>query len=238
MLITIPKSITSLYFCGDLHGNLQYLKYHIKQYNITNSCIICAGDIGLGFCDNTQEINFLNKFCELRNVYLIFVRGNHDDPNIFMSHKYDKYCKTVADYDIINVCNLNILCIGGGISIDREWRKTLSKCAYWEDEIIKYQPKVSEKINIIVSHSAPSFAYPVGIGKIVHDFAENDSTLITDVINERQTLDIIWSDYKSDITHWYYGHYHSTQYQVIDGVVFKLLDISEIVRHVTDNDLL
>ncbi len=238
MLILLPNSITSLYFCGDLHGNLQYLKYHIKQYNINNSCIICAGDVGLGFNDNAQEINFLNKFCELRNVYLIFVRGNHDNPNIFTSRMYNKYCKTVADYDIINVCNLNILCVGGGISIDREWRKTLSKIAYWEDEIIKYQPKVSEKIDIIVSHSAPSFSYPVGIGKIVHDFAQADPTLISDVINERLVLDKVWDDYKSDITHWYYGHYHSTQYQVIDKVVFKLLDISEIVRHVTDNDLL
>lgn len=238
MTINIPNTINSLYFCGDLHGNLQYLKYQIKQYNMQNSCIICAGDVGLGFSDNSQEMSFLNKFCKNKNVYLIFVRGNHDNPEIFLNRLYNDYCKTVCDYDVINVCNLNILCVGGGISIDRTWRKTHTKTSYWENESIIYNPKLEDKIDIIVSHSAPSFAFPVGIGKIVTDFAINDPTLINDVIQERKTLDLVWEDYKNDITHWYYGHYHSTQYQVIDNVTFKLLDISEIVRHVTDNNLL
>lgn len=246
MLIELPNTITSLYFCGDLHGNLEYLRYIISSQHLTNSAIIVCGDVGIGFSvdGEKQVIDYINKKLVLVNCYVICFRGNHDNPEYFNNTSlYKENGKpinwlNVPDYSVINVCNLNILGVGGGISIDREWRKTLSKKCYWEDETIKYQPKLDIRIDIIVSHSAPSFAYPIGIGGIVEHYALNDPTLKSDIEIERATLDKVYQDYKDDITHWYYGHYHSTQYQVLDGVVFKLLDISELVRHVTDNDLL
>lgn len=30
MLIKLPENIENLYFCGNIHGNLDYLKYFIK----------------------------------------------------------------------------------------------------------------------------------------------------------------------------------------------------------------
>jgi hypothetical protein len=39
--------------------------------------------------------------------------------------------------------------------------------SYWEDEQVKYQPKINEHVDIICSHSAPSFCYPYTKGDIV-----------------------------------------------------------------------
>ena len=48
--------------------------------------------------------------------------------------------------------------------------------SYWEDEQVKYQPKINEHVDIICSHSSPSFCYPFTKGDIVLRYAENDET--------------------------------------------------------------
>ena len=108
--------------------------------------------------------------------------------------------------------------------------------SYWEDEQVKYQPKINKHIDIICSHSAPSFCYPFTKGDIVLRYAENDETLLQDIEIERTTLDKIYDDYKDTITYWYYGHYHSSMMQMINGCMFRLLDIEEICRHVSDDN--
>lgn len=108
--------------------------------------------------------------------------------------------------------------------------------SYWEDEQVKYQPKINERIDIICSHSSPSFCYPYTKGDIVLRYAENDETLLQDIEIERNTLDKVYEDYKDTITHWYYGHYHSSMMQMINGCMFRLLDIEEICRHVSDDN--
>ena len=72
-------------------------------------------------------------------------------------------------------------------------------------------------------------------GDIVLRFAENDPTLLDDIQKEREILDKVYDDYKDTITHWYYGHYHASKIEEINGCIFRLLDIGEFSRHVTDN---
>ena len=38
-----------IYVTGDVHGNLSELVYYLKSMNVSNSVVIVAGDIGLGF---------------------------------------------------------------------------------------------------------------------------------------------------------------------------------------------
>lgn len=108
--------------------------------------------------------------------------------------------------------------------------------SYWPDEPVIYRPKVEEHIDIICSHSAPSFCYPNDKGGIVKDFAAYDSELLNDIDNERAVLDRVYEDYKNEVTHWYYGHFHKNQMQTINNTMFKLLNIGEIVRHYSDNN--
>lgn len=69
------------YVVGDIHGHFDVIKNKLKTYKITDSVIIFAGDIGLGFekPEHYKQIfPKINKAMKLRNVTLLFVRGNHD----------------------------------------------------------------------------------------------------------------------------------------------------------------
>lgn len=162
MLIKLPENIENLYFCGDIHGNLDYLKYFIKtgvgfSQKISNSCIVLCGDVGLGFSPNLEnmKISFLNKLCEKTNNYIIAIRGNHDNPEFFKGI-YNKRFKAVEDYSVVQFKDKNILCIGGGTSVDRIYRKD-NKWGYWEDEKIIELTNFEEipYCQIIASHCAP-----------------------------------------------------------------------------------
>ena len=72
MLIKLPENINDLYFCGDIHGNLDYLKYFINTgvgfpQKIFNSCIVLCGDVGLGFSPDLEsmKIKVMITFDEL-----------------------------------------------------------------------------------------------------------------------------------------------------------------------------
>lgn len=254
--------VKDIYMDGDEHGSFEQITYKIKRYNITDAVIIICGDCGFGFEHEEfytkHLLPKLHKTLKKHNVKLIFIRGNHDDPAYFDGKRINtKWICAIPDYTIIQACNRNILCIGGGISIDREWRKTVDfrkaekyafyhKCSikealtkiiysYWSDEQIKYRKKIDHHIDIICSHSSPSFCYPSTKGDIALRFAENDSTLLDDIQKEREILDKVYDDYKDTITHWYYGHYHASKIEEINGCIFRLLDIGEFSRHVTDN---
>lgn len=267
MLINISNTIEDIYIVGDVHSQWNLVINKIRQYNIRNSIFIFCGDIGIGFerlrhyTDHVipQLYKILKKF----NCIFIWIRGNHSDPKYYENQLINTdYIKCVPDYSIINVCGLNILAIGGAISVDRMLRKNNDSIAvvrymkyhncnyktaieniiptYWENEQIAYKPKVNEHIDIICSHSAPSFCYPLTKGEIVTEYAKYDPSLIKDIETERSILNKVFEDYKDQITHWYYGHFHQSNIQIIDNITFKLLNIGEICRHVipSNNDIL
>lgn len=229
MTIKLPETINQLYFCGDIHGNFEYIKYFLNQFHISNSCIIICGDVGMGFQPKQDKhiIKYIDNKLKEKNNFVVGIRGNHDDPNFFQATTLGN-CNwiNVLDYTVVNVCNKNILCIGGGISIDRMLREI--NASYWDNEIIKYQPKVSEKIDIIASHESPNIAFPHTLSKVVMDFAKYDKQLLDDVKSSRETLDKVLDDYKNDITHWFYGHYHNSCLEENMGINFRLLNIGEL----------
>lgn len=69
------------YVVGDIHGHFDIIKNQIKTYKITDSVIIFAGDIGLGF-EKTEHYKQifpkLNKVMKMQGNVLLFTRGNHD----------------------------------------------------------------------------------------------------------------------------------------------------------------
>lgn len=63
--------------------------------------------------------------------------------------------------------------------------------------------------------------------------AIGDGSLLADVQKERDTMDAIYETLKANsdtITHWYYGHFHQSWHSSIDGVLFKMLDIMELIK--------
>ena len=124
IMIKFPDTIKELYFVGDIHGNFEFIKYKVNSLHLHDCLIILCGDIGLGFClqQDIDKINFINKLLHQHNVYVVGVRGNHDDPSCFTDTTLSKNWINVPDYTVLSVMNQNILCVGGGTSIDRRWR--------------------------------------------------------------------------------------------------------------------
>lgn len=263
MVYKISELVEDLYFCGDIHASWDSITYQVRHNKITNAAIIFCGDIGLGFekIDHYLKhvIPSLNKTLKKNNVYYYWIAGNHDDREIFDNQLIDtKYIVAVPDYSIIQFKDKNILCISGGISVDRYYRKNQNslyivdymkwhnctyeiavekarKC-YWEYEAPIYKEKVPEKIDIICSHSAPSFCFPSFKGSFVLDWAKYDDQLLSDLDKEREVFDLVYEDYKDTVTHWYYGHFHKSNSEIINNTNFRLLNIGELYHHVTDDN--
>ena len=238
MVIKLPDTIQNVFLCGDLHGNLEFIKYQVNQRHLTNSCIIVCGDVGLGFQPKWEEhmINLVNKKLVETGCYCVCLSGNHDNPARFTDVSLVKADGSprnwlnVPNYTVISVCNQNILCVGGAISVDRMYR-IHNNVGYWADEQVKYQPKVEERIDVICSHSAPSFCYPKFKGEFVYGWARRDSSLLADMDIERNTLDKVYEDYKDTVKYWYYGHFHQSNVEFINNCKFTLLNIEEIKLH-------
>lgn len=241
-IIKLPNSVKTLYFIGDLHSSLELVKYHVNYNHITNSAIFLCGDVGIGWNKKWEAhiINLINKKLIEKSVWVFGCRGNHEDPMCFNDISLVKddgsprNWLNLPDYSIVNVNNKNILICGGGISIDRTWR-IKEGIGYWSDEQVKYQPKVDEKIDIICSHSAPSFAPPTFKGDFVMQWAAQDPDLLKDIDIERKTLDKVYDDYKDTVTHWYYGHFHQSTQMKYENTYFRCCNIGELVPHLDAN---
>lgn len=190
------------------------------------------------------------------NNWILFIRGNHDNPAYFDGSAFKhKRFKAIPDYSVVKACEHTLLCIGGAISIDREnrkyaWRQSQMKHFntqriykenpfepnyYWPKEYPVFNKSLLDKISsehsidTVITHSAPSFCELQSKSGLIR-WAENDENLITDVNQEREVFDKIYQELKGKhpLSYWCYGHFHQSWSSNIDGVKFKMLDITEL----------
>lgn len=237
--------VKNVVVCGDIHGDFHTLVYKLcVQYGLTDTLLVVAGDCGFGFempAYYTQVYNREAGRLKKANNYVAFVRGNHDNPAYFNEERISyKRWRTIPDYAVISACGHNILCIGGAISIDREyrkrqlaWRATSQTGYYWSDEAPVFSAAAIDDITVpvdtIVTHTAPSLCEKHD-KKGLRYWAESDPTLLDDVAAERYTLDMV-HDYLLQKGHplreWYYGHFHQSWAAAIEGIRYRMLDIME-----------
>lgn len=241
----------SLFVCGDIHGEFRTLVNEIKRKGITNAVVVVAGDCGIGFEKPgyyEQLYRKLDKTLRVSDCMLLLMRGNHDDPSFFRNRLIDfPLMKTIPDYSAIQVAGKSVLCVGGAVSIDREYRKmqmSLAKLkghraplSYWQDEIPTYEPHILTEINsqgiridTVITHTTPSFCMPV-TNSGIETWLVKDNTLSDDLDQERKTMDALYDHLKSDghpLSTWVYGHFHSSHTEYISGIKFQMLDIMEL----------
>lgn len=215
------NEIPAVYAIGDIHGEFKGLKHWLKTYGLTNAGVICCGDVGLGFdglAKTKIDLQPLEKYCSENNVHCFFIRGNHDNPAWYKEDKLGfEHIHPVKDYTILSFAKMNVLCIGGAVSIDRKLRqeafkediynnmrkkhytsyeiaKAHTKQYWWEDEAVVYNENALNdiagnkiKIDVVCSHASPSFCYPLTSSRL-QDWCAVDETLENDVKEDRENL--------------------------------------------------
>jgi len=219
-----------IYYIGDHHGNWNELFYIIKNKNIENCNLISVGDLGIGFkykkeYEYTLSENLDKKFKE-KNINFYGIRGNHDNPYFFTGENrihMDNF-ELIEDYTVMSYGEKMIQFIGGAISIDRTGRK--EGISYWEDEGVKLDREKCKEVDILVTHTAPSWCFPQQFNEMVYGWALEDAYLISDLSNERAVMDEIFKLCKPSLH--LYGHFHSSWSEKVNGCKHRLLSINEI----------
>lgn len=233
-----------LLFLGDIHGAFHIIPNKVKTYDITDANIIQVGDFGVGFKSFEKDKKLLeqiNSELKIRNIVLYAIRGNHDYKPYFDNNPFGlSNIKLVKDYSVLNMSNKKILFMGGAISIDRLYRINTDKYrqdkCWWSDESFELEEDELinlKKLDIVVTHTAPSFCYPDnsnGFGDLVNSYAYEDSVLKTDLHTERYLMDRAFKiiNANNKITHHYYGHFHNSKVLEVDGVKHRLLNVNEL----------
>jgi len=233
-----------MYFIGDTHGVRPIFEI-IDKHKLENQNLIQVGDLGLGFQEVQRDISNLLKLDEILGETgntLYAIRGNHDNP-IFWKKDLGLWLPKfqnihlVDDYQCRLIEDKKMLFVGGAISIDRIVRRDEHPPTWWageEFELDSFKLATIERniqnLDIIVTHTAPHFAYPRGSASIVDNYCQLDPNLRDDLDRERKYVtafaELIIKKYKP--SQWIYGHFHSSRKEKAMGVDFKLLDINEL----------
>jgi hypothetical protein len=212
----------------------------------SDSIFIIAGDCGIGFNKPKYYEDLFDRFNRIlsyNNSYLIFVRGNHDDPSYFDGEAINlSNIKAIPDYSVVSAMDKNILCVGGAISLDRTWRikqeerinrfsTTKKKTIYWKNEAPIFDNNAIEdiannvKIDCVVSHTAPSFVNPETHSGF-DEWTERDASLADDIREERKVFDRIFEhlrDKGMSPKYWAYGHFDLCHIEKRAGTIFRAL---------------
>lgn len=189
----------SIVFVGDIHGKWDSFFELTALY--PESTIILLGDVNIGFPRN--------KHPEDLGDNVLFIRGNHDNPNACSKHK-----NYLGDYGVKIIDNYKIGFISGGYSIDQDM--LIEDHTWWRNEELSYGALnnaldlfYEEKPSIIISHEGPRIALDRFLTN-VYPTRTNDA------------LSVLQESLKG-ITHWFFGHYHQNFSAKIRGTQFECM---------------
>jgi len=223
-----------------------------QKANYNDSIIIINGNEKLGFNDIKYYeliLTKINKALSKTNTYLFFIRGNNDNPSFFKDELINlSNVKSIPDYSLIKISSKNILCVGGGISINRSWKmkhqelinsitSNESKKIYWEDEAPFFDGESlkelkNTKIDYVITHIAPTFSFPDFSYKEI-PWIKADKALIDDLENARLVMDNIY-DYliknHNKPEAWIYGHYNIANVETRAGINFISITNGQVIN--------
>lgn len=216
---------------GDTHST--YQTRDLLNLRIPNgSDVLHVGDGGWGFGDpeyalqNAKSwVDIFHKLCENLDIRLYHLIGNHDNPDVWKFPSTDRVF-WVQSGDVGEFPNgKTALFVGGGVSVDRFTRK--EGVSYWKEEITPPLDNV-EKCDILFSHDCPEyFNHPTKTLPLHYGwYIERDPLLLGDCEKQRTVMGDIVK--KSEVKTIFYGHYHNSFRQEVEGIYAQCLDISEL----------
>lgn len=221
------------YILGDVHGHFGVIYGWLEEHAKQGDVLICVGDFGVGFCPE-WILDDLGFEAQKKGVLIKAIRGNHDSPRPFKKGaKYGDNLELIQDYTTQTINGKKYLFVGGAISIDRTWRTEGE--GYWKDEAVDYDlSKLDgiEGVNILITHTCQDFLSPAPKNFSNIQWAlDVDPPLKDELIFEREYMTQVWNKLKenNNIKSHYYGHFHVTKTEYIEGTKFRCLNINEMV---------
>lgn len=158
------------------------------------------------------------------------IRGNHDDPEVAISHP-----SYLGDY---GVTDEGIFFVSGAKTPDFDIHRRMAIAAqenchpmWWEDEQLNYEQLCQmialyeeTKPDIVVTHDAPFFLYQALIGAV--------KSLKPDIPGESEpnrtanAFNQMFNVHKPK--YWYFGHWHMTWAMNVQGTWFRCVNINEV----------
>lgn len=222
---------------GDTHSTettYQILKTRIPK----GSDVFHIGDGGWGFgkepfaLDNAKSwADRIDKLCCELDIRIFHNIGNHDNPEVWNLNSINNsiFVKTGEVGEFPN--GKKVLFVGGGVSVDRFRRKKGED--YW---IMEHTPYINPvpKTDFIFSHDCPdNFNHPTAtLPNSYGWYVERDVGLIHDCKEQRDNMARIWRE--SGAKTCFYGHFHRSLLETINGVTARCLDINELYEFNAD----
>lgn len=203
---------------GDIHCDIEAL------FDITDGLNnwIQVGDLGWGLTDHP-----IPEFPDGGRA----IRGNHDNPEVALSHP-----SYLGDYGLTDQ---GIFYVSGAKTpdFDIERRKAIAKesksdLTWWEDEQLSYEHlcemlALYEKVkpSIVVTHDAPCYLYRalIGAARSIKPYGSSEAESNRTAIALNQMLDIHQPKF------WYFGHWHMSWAMHFKGTWFRCVNINEVV---------
>lgn len=217
-----------IFLTGDIHNFLDIKKLNTKNFPIQkeltkNDHLIILGDFGFPWVDGeSREDKYWLDWLNNKNFTTLYLDGNHENFNALNKYPEVEYkgamCHQLRDSvyhikrgEVITLDNINFLCMGGAVSIDRAYRT--ENISWWKEEVPSYQEwekafsNVS-KADVILSHDGPYSLLNRFLG------VKKDSV--------NQMLDrLLESDMGAN--KWFFGHHHINKGWEYKGIDFYCL---------------
>ena len=227
-MITLDKN-KPIFYVGDHHGDWNKLLENVDRLKIENCYLISVGDSGIGFKPKKEQLNdikFLNEEFKKLNIIFMSIRGNHDDPSYYNGDGRIELSnfELIEDYTVMEHNGKLIQFIGGATSIDRSIRK--EGISYWSGEGLNFNKDKLQKVDTLITHTAPPWCFPQRFNKMVYDWAQDDGYLLEELTLEREVMSEIFKVCQPSLH--LYGHFHDSWNEEINGCKHRLLNINEI----------
>ena len=197
-----------MHFIGDIHAQMlgSFSAYRRIIKRLPRS--IQLGDLNLGV-DKKLDKGFPNAHPDH-----MFIRGNHDNPEVcrqLQSH--------LGDYGYLE--DDDIFFVGGGYSIDKDQR--VIGINWWPDEELGYQQcaeaislYMEKRPRIAISHECPSSVRDLFSTLSLQIRPSRTSVALQDMLDAHRPR------------FWVFGHHHETRHVEIDGTVFLCVGSSDV----------
>lgn len=229
------QSNQEVFLFGDTHGGWGKFNGYLngirqkneKKFNGKEIIIIICGDFGYWPSFKENDIKNIKHECSWAQdgfFKIYFCPGNHEDwwalQRLEDEHQNEKiielrenifYCSFGA---VKSFKDMNFLFVGGADSVDKQYR-TLG-IDWFPEEVISHKDILklpeSEKIDIVISHTCPTFIIP---------HLARDLTWVKSTDPSCKALTYVYDLYKP--TQWFFGHFHTYKEVIIQNCRFICL---------------